>query len=95
MAETRKHRVEVRDELDKALYAALGQPVRPAEPGPPPNPSPDASRVEPPATDEAEPEASEQETEVERHRSATRTFVTPGSTLAGFTFGHTSPPGTG
>ena len=50
MAETRKHRVEVRDELDKALRAALGDPVRPTEPGP---------RPEPAAADEAEPEASE------------------------------------
>ena len=36
MAETRKHRIEVRDELDKAVQAALGAPVRPVEPGAPP-----------------------------------------------------------
>lgn len=33
MAETRKHRVEARDDLDRALFAALGEPVRPATPG--------------------------------------------------------------
>ena len=73
MAETRKHRVEVRDELDKALRAALGDPVRPTEPGP---------RPEPAAADEAEPEASEK---------PTVTFVSPSTTIAGFTFGHTRP----
>lgn len=35
MAETRKHRVTPRDELDQALFAALGEPVRPAVPGEP------------------------------------------------------------
>lgn len=33
MPETRKHRVQARDELDRALFAALGEPVRPATPG--------------------------------------------------------------
>ena len=73
MAETRKHRVEVRDELDKALRAALGDPVRPTEPGP---------RPEPAAAGETEPEASEK---------PTVTFVSPSTTIAGFTFGHTRP----
>lgn len=63
MADTRKHRVEVRDELDKALNAALGQPVPPTEPVPEPAPS-----------------------------TATTSFIAPGSTLAGFTFGHANPP---
>lgn len=39
MAETRKHRIEVRDELDKALLAALGEPVRPVEPEASPGPA--------------------------------------------------------
>lgn len=87
MAETRKHHIAVRDELDKALYAALGQPVRPVEPGPKAADSPQAV--------EAEPAASDDEPAHERHRSATSTFVTPGSTLAGFTFGHANPPDAG
>ncbi len=33
MPETRKHRVTPRDELDQALFAALGEPVRPLVPG--------------------------------------------------------------
>lgn len=33
MPETRKHRVTPRDELDQALFAALGEPVRPLAPG--------------------------------------------------------------
>lgn len=33
MAETRKHRTEVRDELDQAILAALGENVRPVMPG--------------------------------------------------------------
>lgn len=47
MPETRKHRVEPRDEIDRALFAAMGEPVRPSTPGEP--------RTEP---DEGEPEAS-------------------------------------
>ena len=35
MAETRKHRVTPRDELDQALFAALGEPMRPSVPGEP------------------------------------------------------------
>ncbi len=86
MAETCKHRVEVRDELDKALYAALGQPVRPAEPG--------AQPTTFPTTDEGEPGASEEE-RGERDHAAT-TFIAPGSTIAGFTFGRgTTPPTVG
>lgn len=33
MAETRKHRATVRDELDQAILAALGENVRPVTPG--------------------------------------------------------------
>lgn len=33
MAETRKHRTTVRDELDQAILAALGENVRPVTPG--------------------------------------------------------------
>ena len=77
MAETRKHRVEVRDELDKALHAAMGAPVRPTTPGP---------RDEPATT--AEPDAAGGE------HAASR-FVTPGSTIAGFTFGQATPPRAG
>ncbi|MGL4831537.1 MAG: hypothetical protein ACRCWS_03000 [Propionibacteriaceae bacterium] len=33
MPETRKHQVIVRDALDKAIYDAIGEPVRPVEPG--------------------------------------------------------------
>ena len=33
MAETRKHRTEVRDALDQAILAALGENVRPVTPG--------------------------------------------------------------
>lgn len=62
MAETRKHREEVRDELDQALRAALKQPERPAS-----------------VTDETG----------EAGTPATP-FITPGSTIAGFTFGN--PP---
>jgi len=35
MPETRTHRVTPRDELDQALFAALGEPVRPLMPGEP------------------------------------------------------------
>ena len=45
MAETRKHRVTPRDELDQALFAALGEPVRPLVPGEP-APSGDGSDAE-------------------------------------------------
>jgi len=50
MAETRKHRVQVRDELDKALHAALGEPVRPHEPGPAPAAGAEAAEAEPEAS---------------------------------------------
>lgn len=33
MPETRKHRIEARDALDEALFAALGEPLRPTAPG--------------------------------------------------------------
>ena len=74
MAETRKHRIEVRDELDKALLAALGEPVRPVEPG---------SQPPPPGDGGAEPAASDP------GRPHTTPFVTPGSSMGGFTFGPT------
>lgn len=76
MAETRKHRIEVRDELDKALLAALGQPVRPVEPG---------SQVAPGQAPAAEPTAPEAAT------PHTAPFVRPGSALGGFTFGPKKP----
>lgn len=76
MAETRKHRVEVRDELDKAIQAALGAPVRPQEPG---------ARAEPEASGAAEPTASDT---VKPH---TTPFITPGSTMGGFTFATPTP----
>ncbi len=74
MAETRKHRVEVRDELDKALYAALGQPVRPTEPGP----------------GASDPERASEDQPADPERPST-SFVAPGSTIAGFTFGPGTP----
>lgn len=70
MAETRKHRIEVRDELDKALLAALGEPVRPVEPGA----STGSAAAD--ATDEASPAP-----------ASGGPFVTPGSSLGGFSFG--------
>ncbi len=33
MPETRKHKVVVRDALDQAIYDAMGEPMRPVEPG--------------------------------------------------------------
>lgn len=65
MAETRKHRVEVRDELDQALRAALD-----ASTGVPANEEPEGSPAEPAAS----------------------SFIAPGSTIAGFTFGHDPRP---
>lgn len=50
MAETRKHRVTVRDDIDRAIFAALGEPVLPNPPG--------ADGAEPAAADDA-PAASE------------------------------------
>lgn len=45
MPETRKHRVQARDQIDRAIFAALGEPVLPNQPG----------------AEKAAPEASEQE----------------------------------
>lgn len=44
MPETRKHEREARDALDEAVFAAIGEPVRPATPGatPPPADADDA-----------------------------------------------------
>ncbi|MFP5415296.1 MAG: hypothetical protein ACLGHZ_00190 [Actinomycetes bacterium] len=39
MPETRKHHVQARDELDEAVFAALGEPIRPAVPGQTPPPT--------------------------------------------------------
>ena len=33
MPETRKHRVQARDQIDQAIFAALGEPVLPNQPG--------------------------------------------------------------
>lgn len=33
MPETRKHYVQARDQLDQAIFAALGEPVLPHQPG--------------------------------------------------------------
>ncbi|QIK72413.1 hypothetical protein G7070_09200 [Propioniciclava coleopterorum] len=33
MPETRKHRVQARDQIDRAIFAALGEPVLPNQPG--------------------------------------------------------------
>lgn len=78
MAETRKHRVEARDELDRALLAALGEPVRPIEPGSRNRPATDQTAE---ASGTAAPEAPH-----------TAPFVVPGSTLGGFTFGAPAEP---
>lgn len=51
MPETRKHIPQARDDLDRALFAALGEPVRPFQPGA------KASEADP----EGEPGASEAE----------------------------------
>ena len=42
MPETRKHRVQARDQIDQAIFAALGEPVLPNQPGPTPTASPAA-----------------------------------------------------
>lgn len=46
MPETRKHRVQARDQIDQAIFAALGEPVLPSQPGMAPLHAPTAERSE-------------------------------------------------
>lgn len=79
MPETRKHRVEPRDELDRAILAAMGEPVRPTTPGEDRLPPSAESYV----TDEPDAEAPAKPASA---KPATPTFTTPGTTLGAFTF---------
>ncbi|MFT3876550.1 MAG: hypothetical protein QM708_09035 [Propioniciclava sp.] len=77
MPETRKHRVTPRDELDRALFAALGEPLQPLTPG----------SLAPPETfsdDVAEDAPSQKPAESIVH---TTPIVARGTALGGFTFG--------
>ncbi len=48
MPETRKHRVQARDQIDQAIFAALGEPVLPDQPGPADAGAPEASQTQTP-----------------------------------------------
>lgn len=72
MPETRKHRVVPRDALDEALFAALGEPVRPTTPGR------DADAATPAAGPPSSPSPGP---------GSPATFVTRASALQGFTIG--------
>lgn len=50
MPETRKHRVQARDQIDQAIFAALGEPVLPNQPGPAEASAPGASESRSPVT---------------------------------------------
>lgn len=87
MPETRKHRVAARDALDEAIFAALGEPVRPATPGAAATPGAPSDGPADTGPADDHPDDSPAPGRGAPAASHTTTFVAPGTALGGFTFG--------